>query len=74
MGTPVESLRYLSMQGFSVTIASAFEKDAILAALIQDSIKWDCNHYQPGEVADFWRGKVNRKSVAGQIANSAYTL
>jgi glycosyltransferase involved in cell wall biosynthesis len=74
VGTPIESLRYLSMQGFSGTIASTFKKEAILAALIQDSMKWDYDYYQPDEIADFWRGKVDRKSVAEQIANLACTL
>jgi glycosyltransferase involved in cell wall biosynthesis len=74
VGTPVESLRYLSMQGFSGTISSTFEREAILSALLQDSMKWDYGYYEPEKIADFWRAKINRKSVAEQIANLACTL
>ena len=69
VATPVESLRYLSMQGFSGTVSSTFSKNAVLAALIQDSTKWDRGYYEPEKIADFWRAKVNRKNVAESIAS-----
>jgi glycosyltransferase involved in cell wall biosynthesis len=69
VATPVESLRYLSMQGFSGTVSSTFSKDAVLAALIQDSTKWDRGDYEPEKIAAFWRAKMNRKSVAESIAS-----
>jgi hypothetical protein len=74
VGTPIESLRYLSMQGFSGTTAATFNRDAILASLIQDSIKWDCGYYEPGKMAAFWRAKLNRKSVARDLINLAKKL
>jgi len=67
--TPVESLRYLSMQGFSGTVSSTFSKNAVLAALIQDSTKWDRGDYEPEKIAAFWRAKVNRKNVAESIVS-----
>jgi hypothetical protein len=69
VATPVESLRYLSMQGFSGTVSSTFSKNAVLAALIHDSTKWDRGDYEPEKIADFWRAKVNRKNVAESIAS-----
>ncbi len=68
-GTPLEPLRYLTMQGFSGSIASSFKKDAILATLIQDSIKWDRNQYNSINIANFWRNKLDRKVIAEQILN-----
>jgi len=74
VGTPIESLRYLSMQGFSGTTSPTFERAAILSALLQDSIKWDSCYYEPEKIAAFWRAKLDRKSVAQNIARLASTL
>ena len=71
VGTPAEALRYLSMQGFSGTIASTFDKEAILAALLQDAIKWENGDYEPEKIAAFWRAKVDRKIIAQSIENLA---
>ena len=71
VGTPAEALRYLSMQGFSGTIASAFDREAILAALLQDAIKWDNGGYEPEKIAAFWRAKLDRKIIAKSIGNLA---
>ena len=71
VGTPLESLRYLSMQGFSGTTAATFDREAILAALLQDSIKWENGNYEPEKIAMFWRAKLNRKSIAKSIENLA---
>ena len=70
-GTPLESLHFLSMQGFSGTTAPLFEKKAIFAALLQDSIKWDNGMYDRQKIAEFWRPILNRKSVAKDIENLA---
>lgn len=74
VGTPVEALRYLSMQGFSGTIASTFGREAILAALIQDAIKWDEGDYEPEKIASFWRERLDRKSIAKSIDYLAQEL
>jgi glycosyltransferase involved in cell wall biosynthesis len=71
VGTPIESLRYLSMQGFSGSIAATFDKEAILAALLQDAIKWDNDKYNPEKIAGFWRLILDRKVVAKSIENLA---
>ncbi len=69
VGTPVEALRYLSMQGFSGSVAATFHKEAILAALLQDVAKWDNGSYDPQKIALYWRPKLDRKTVAQSIAN-----
>jgi glycosyltransferase involved in cell wall biosynthesis len=74
VATPVESLRYLSMQGFSGTVCASFSRKAVLAALIQDATKWDRGYYEPEKIASYWRAIVNRKSVAEKLANIARTL
>ena len=71
VGTPVEALRYLSMQGFSGTIASTFDKKAILAALLQDATKWERGEYKPEKISIFWRGKLDRKIIAQSLENLA---
>ncbi len=65
---PVESLRYLAMQGFSGTIASDFTENAFSAALIEDSTKWDRGFYKPEKTAQFWRTTLDRKNIAENIA------
>jgi adenylate cyclase len=59
------------MQGFSGTTASSFDGEAILAALIQDSTKWDRGDYEPEEIAAFWRSKLDRKKIAKTIETLA---
>ena len=71
-GTPLESLRYLSMQGFSGTVASTFDRDAILAALLEDAIKWDDGDYEPEKAASFWRAILDRKIIAKKIERLAF--
>ena len=71
VGTPAEALRYLSMQGFSGTIASTFDKEALLAALLQDAVKWDNGDYEPEKIAAFWRAKLDRRIIAKSIENLA---
>jgi|SRR5665647_540471 len=73
VGTPAEALRYLSMQGFSGTIAATFDKEAILAALVQDATKWDNGYYDPQKIAAFWRPKLDRKTIAKSIENLVKT-
>jgi hypothetical protein len=71
VGTPLESLHFLSMQGFSGTTASTFEREAILAALLEDAVKWDRENYVPEKIAAFWRAKLERKIVAKTIETLA---
>jgi glycosyltransferase involved in cell wall biosynthesis len=69
VGTPAEALRYLSMQGFSGTVASTFDREAILAALMQDAIKWERGNYEPEKIATFWRAKLDRRIIAQALEN-----
>ncbi len=69
VGTPLESLRYLTMQGFSGSIAPSFKREAILAALIGDSVKWDRNQYISEKISNFWKNKLDRDVIAEQILN-----
>jgi glycosyltransferase involved in cell wall biosynthesis len=71
VGTPAEALRYQSMQGFSGSISATFDKKAILAALLQDAVKWDQGKYDQEKIAAYWRPILNRKSVAKNIENLA---
>jgi glycosyltransferase involved in cell wall biosynthesis len=71
VGTPAEALRYQSMQGFSGSISATFDKQAILAALLQDANKWDQGKYNPEKIAAFWRQVFDRKSVAKSIETLA---
>jgi glycosyltransferase involved in cell wall biosynthesis len=74
VGTPLESLNYLSMQGFSGTVARTFSEDAILTALLQDSLKWENGNYDPGKISAFWRVNLNRQNVAKSIVHLANKL
>ena len=71
VGTPLESLRYLSMQGFSGTTGSTFDRESILAALLQDAIKWENGDYDPDKIALYWRAKLDRKIIAKNIETLA---
>jgi glycosyltransferase involved in cell wall biosynthesis len=70
--TPVESLRYLAMEGFSGNVSPNFDRRGFLAALVEDSIKWNRGFYDPEKIAAFWRPIVDRKSVARSIADIAH--
>jgi glycosyltransferase involved in cell wall biosynthesis len=65
--TPVESLRYLTIQGFSGTVSSDFSNKEVLATLLHDAEKWEKGSYLPEKIAEFWRGTLNRKQVAKNI-------
>jgi glycosyltransferase involved in cell wall biosynthesis len=68
VGTPVEPLRYLSMEGFSGSVAATFDKEAISSALMQDVIKWDNEEYNSQKISAYWRAKLDRKTVAKKIS------
>lgn len=71
VGTPLEPLRYLSMQGFSGVTAVNFSKKAVLAALLLGVGKWERKEYNPEEIANFWRRKLDRKSIAKEFIKIA---
>lgn len=71
VGTPLESLQYLTNGGFSGTLASSFKAPGILAALLEDAKKWDNDKYGSEGIAAFWRPKLDRKAVAKCIVELA---
>lgn len=64
VGTPIESLQYLSMGGSTGTLASDFTYNGLLAALLSDAKKWDRGEYFLEDIASRWRGLLDRKVVA----------
>jgi glycosyltransferase involved in cell wall biosynthesis len=71
VGTPVESFQYLAADGFSGTISGDFGRKRFLGALFEDATKWDRGYYNPEKIAAFWRPKLDRKTVAGMVAEIA---
>jgi glycosyltransferase involved in cell wall biosynthesis len=71
VGTPVESFQYLVADGFSGSISGDFGRKRFLTALVEDAAQWDQGQYDPQKIADFWRPKLDRKTVAKMIAEIA---
>jgi glycosyltransferase involved in cell wall biosynthesis len=71
VGTPVESFQYLAADGFSGTISADFGRKRFLSAMVEDAAKWDRGCYDSEKIADFWRPKLDRKTVAGMVAEIA---
>jgi len=71
VATPVESLQYLVAQGFSGSVSSNFSKNRFLTALVEDAAKWDRGFYEPAKIAEYWRPKLDRRSVAKSIVEIA---
>lgn len=65
--TPIESLRYLSAQGATGTVARDFTPQALLTALREDVSKWEKRVYDPARIAGQWRPTLGRKEVARAI-------
>jgi glycosyltransferase involved in cell wall biosynthesis len=71
VGTPVESFQYLVADGFSGTISGDFGRKRFLGALFEDAAKWDQGRYDPEKIANFWRPKLDRKTVAKMVEEIA---
>jgi glycosyltransferase involved in cell wall biosynthesis len=71
VATPVESLYYLAMQGFSGSVSPNFTRNGFFSALVEDAIKWDRGYYSPEKIAAYWRPLLDRKTVARSIAEIA---
>jgi hypothetical protein len=39
--------------------------------MVGDAAKWEQGRYDPEKIADFWRSKLDRKTVAGMVAEIA---
>jgi glycosyltransferase involved in cell wall biosynthesis len=67
VGTPIESLTFLTWGGFSGTIATGFTELPLLTALLIDAHKWELGYYDPQNISHFWRNNLCRKAIAEKI-------
>ena len=67
VGTPLPNFKYLTADGFSGLITEGFKISSFVNTLIEDSEKWKNNQYHQEEIANFWRERLNRKKIAGEI-------
>lgn len=65
--TPIESLQFLSADGFSGTVASGFDTVAAKEALLAEAKRWDAVEHSPLEIADYWRARLDRRTIAATI-------
>ena len=68
VGSPLESLRYLTMQGFSGNVSYSLDVDAMFGALAYEANKWESNDIDYINISNYWREKLNRQSIAKQFA------
>ena len=67
VGSPIESLRYLTNQGFSGNVSYSLDKDALFGTLVYESNKWENNEIDYIRTANYWRKKLNRQSIAKEF-------
>ncbi|MCC6019148.1 MAG: glycosyltransferase [Candidatus Verstraetearchaeota archaeon] len=67
VGTPIECLTFLTLGGFSGTIATDFTELPLLNALLIDAHKWEAGYYDPQSISHFWRNNLCRKAIAEKI-------
>jgi len=66
VGSPIESLRFLTMQGFSGNVSYSWDPDALCGSLIFEANRWEKGEVDYINIAEFWRKKLNRQSIARQ--------
>lgn len=71
--TPVESLEYLTADGFSGTVASGFDLSSTRKALLAEANRWDGGEHLPNNIAEYWRKRLNRSVIASNIFAIAET-
>lgn len=64
VGTPIESLRFLTMQGFSGSVASSFDINAIVGTLMYESERHERGDVDCKSISEFWRVKLNKNHIA----------
>lgn len=74
VGGPLESLRYLTSDGFSGTIARGFKTKHMVSALLEESIKWERESDRNKAISNFWREKLEKKRIVEEILKIAYHL
>ena len=63
VGTPLESFRFLTLQGFSGNVASSFQTSSLMGTLIFEARRWEEGKNDPMEISRFWRKELNRISI-----------
>lgn len=69
VGSPIESLRYLTMQGFSGNVSYSLDPKALTGTLVYESNRWENNKIDYLKMSNFWRQKLNRQSIAQEFLN-----
>jgi len=64
VGTPIEPLRFLTMQGFSGNVASSFNSNAIVGALAYEAARWEHGEVDCKSISEFWKRKLNKNNIA----------
>ncbi len=67
VGTPIESLRYLTMQGFSGNVSNNFSVNSMVGTLIHQAEKWERGEVNFHMISEFWKSKLDRKVIAKQF-------
>jgi glycosyltransferase involved in cell wall biosynthesis len=67
VGSPLESLQYLSQGDKYGTLAANFGEDAYVGALVADAVRWDRGDYNPEAIATYWSKELCRKQIAGKF-------
>lgn len=67
VGSPLESLQYLSQGDKYGTLAANFGEDAYVGALVADAVRWDRGDYNPVAIATYWSNEFNREQIAGKF-------
>jgi hypothetical protein len=74
VGSPLESLQYLSQGDKYGTLAANFGEDAYVGALVADAVRWDRGDYNPVAIATYWSKELYRGRIAGKFQNLFHTL
>lgn len=69
VGSPIESLRFLTMQGYSGQISYSWDPNAFFASLVYEANRWENNEIDYKKIIEFWRNRLNRKTIAKQFAD-----
>lgn len=69
VGSPIESMRFLTMQGFSGNVASSFTESSFLGTLLYEAMKWEKNEKDSAEIAIYWKKRLDREVIAREYHN-----
>jgi glycosyltransferase involved in cell wall biosynthesis len=74
VGSPLESLHFLTKGGLSGTLSPDFTEDAFLGALLADAVKWERGFYSPELISSTWRSLLHRETIAKSYLQVAAQL